>query len=195
MGPWNVCFELWCWRRLLSVTWTSRRSNQSILKEMRPDIHWKDWCWSWNSNTLAIWCWEQTYWKRPCYWERLRAGGEGDYRGWDGWTVSPTQWTWVCASSGGWWRTGKPGELQSMGSRVGHDWTTGQQQNKCQGKQFTVLGRMFNKRGLNKPGYWGFMVAQWLRLCLPVLGVQVPSLVRRLSSHMPWCQQSKIQQK
>ena len=118
MGPWNVCFELWCWRRLLSVTWTSRRSNQSILKEMRPDIHWKDWCWSWNSNTLAIWCWEQTYWKRPCYWERLRAGGEGDYRGWDGWTVSPTQWTWVCASSGGWWRTGSLASCSPWGHEL-----------------------------------------------------------------------------
>ena len=49
-------FELWCWRRLLRVPWTSRRSNQSIVKEINPDIHWKDWCWSWSSNTLATWC-------------------------------------------------------------------------------------------------------------------------------------------
>ena len=46
-------FELWCWRRLLRVPWTARRSNQSILKEISLNIHWKDWCWSWNSNTLA----------------------------------------------------------------------------------------------------------------------------------------------
>ena len=48
-------------------------------------------CWSWNSNTLASWCEELTHWKRPCCWERLGAGGEGDDRGWDGWMVSPTQ--------------------------------------------------------------------------------------------------------
>ena len=79
-------FELWCWRRLLRVPWTARRFNQSILKESILTIHWKDWCWSWNSNTLATWCKELTHWKRPWCWERLRARGEGDDRGWDvGW--------------------------------------------------------------------------------------------------------------
>ena len=58
------------------------------------NIHWKDWCWSWNSNTLATWCKELTNWKRPWCWERLKAG-EGNDRGWDGWMASPTQWTWV----------------------------------------------------------------------------------------------------
>ena len=87
-------FELWCWRRLLRVPWTARRSNQSILKEISPDVHWKDWCWSWNSNTLATWCEELTHLTRPWCWERLRAGGEGDNRGWDGWMASLTQWTW-----------------------------------------------------------------------------------------------------
>ena len=78
-------FELWCWRRLLRVPWTARRSNQSFLKVISPYIHWKDWCWSWNSNTLAIWCEEPTHWKRPWCWERLKAGEEGDRRGWDPW--------------------------------------------------------------------------------------------------------------
>ena len=55
---------LWCWRRLLRVPWTARRSNQSILKEINPKYHWKDWCWSWNSNILATWCEELTHWKR-----------------------------------------------------------------------------------------------------------------------------------
>ena len=87
-------FELWCWRRLWRVPWTARRSNQSILKEISPDVHWKDWCWSWNSNTLATWCEELTHLTRPWCWERLRAGGEGDNRGWDGWIASLTQWTW-----------------------------------------------------------------------------------------------------
>ena len=53
-------------------------------------VHWKDWCWSWNSNTLATWCEELTHWKRPWCWERLKAGGEGDDRGWDGWMASLT---------------------------------------------------------------------------------------------------------
>ena len=89
-------FEMWCWRRLLRVPWTAWRSNQSILKEISPEYHWKDWYWSWNSNTLATWCEELTHLKRPWCWERLRARGEGDDRGWDGWMASPTQWTWVC---------------------------------------------------------------------------------------------------
>ena len=88
-------------------------------------MHWKDWCWSWSSNTLATWCEELTHWKRPWCWERLKAGGEGDNRGWDGLMASPTQWTWVLASSGSWWWTGKPGKPQSIGlQRVGHNWPT-----------------------------------------------------------------------
>ena len=111
-------FELWCWRRLLRVP---------ILKEISPEknIHWKDWCWSWNSNTLATWCEKLTHLKRPSCWERLKAGGKGDNSGWDGWMVSPTQWSWVWVSSGSWWWTGRPGVLQSKGlQRVGHDWVT-----------------------------------------------------------------------
>ena len=123
---WRIdAFEVWCWRRLLRVPWTARRSNQSILKEISPGVHWKDWCWGWNSNTLATWCKELTHLKRPWCWEGLRAGGEEDDRGWDGWMVSPTQWTWVWVDSRSWWWTGRPGTLQFMGSqRVGHDWVT-----------------------------------------------------------------------
>ena len=109
-------FELWCWGKLLRVPWTARRSNQSILKEISPEIHWKDSCWSCNSNTLAIWCNELTHWKRPWCWERLKAGEGGD-RGWDDWMASLTRWPWICASSGSWWWTGKPGMLQSMESQ------------------------------------------------------------------------------
>ena len=117
-------FELWCWRRLLRVPWTAR-SNHSILKEISPEYYWKDWCWSWNSNTLATWCKELTHWKRPWCWERLKAGGEGDDRVWDGWMASPAQWIWVWVSSGIWWWTGKPGMLQSVGwQRIGHNWET-----------------------------------------------------------------------
>ena len=88
-------------------------------------VHWKDWCWSWNSNTLATWCEEPTHWERPWCWERLKAGGEGDDRGWDGWLASPTQWTWVWVDSGSWWWTGRPGVLRYLWShRVKHDWAT-----------------------------------------------------------------------
>jgi len=68
---------------------------------------------------------ELTHWKRPWCWERLKAGGEVDHRGWDGWMASLTRWTWVWVNSGSWWWTGRPGVLQSMESqRVGHDWAT-----------------------------------------------------------------------
>ena len=100
-------FELWCWRRLLRVPWTERRANQSILKEIigysldihwiSLNIHWKDWCWS--SNTLATWFEELTHWKKPWCWERLKARGQGDDRGWDDWMALPTRWTWVWVSS------------------------------------------------------------------------------------------------
>ena len=89
------------------------------------NIHWMDWCWSWNSNTLATWCEELTHWKRPLYWKRLKAGGEGDDRGWDGWMASLTLWTSVWVSSGSWRWTEKTGVLQSMGlQRVGQDSVT-----------------------------------------------------------------------
>ena len=83
------------------------------------------WCWSWNSNTLATWWEELTHLKRPWCWERLRAGGEGDDRGWNGWMASLTQWTWVWVNSWSWWWTGRPGVLRFMRSqRVGQDWAT-----------------------------------------------------------------------
>ena len=118
-------FELWCWRRLLRVPWTARKSNQSILRKSTLNIHWKDWCWSWSSSTLATWYKELTHWKIPWCWERLKVGGEGDERGWDGWMASLTQQTWVWVNFGSWWWTGRPGVLHSMGSqRIGHDWVT-----------------------------------------------------------------------
>ena len=100
---WRIdAFELWYWRRLLIVSWTARRCNQSILKEISPEyslerlIHWKSvlnihW-WSWNSTTLATWCEELTHWKRPWCWVILKAEGKGDNRGWDGWMASLTQY-------------------------------------------------------------------------------------------------------
>ena len=118
-------FELWCWRRLLRVPWTTRRSNQSFLKDISPGCSLEGLCWSWNSNTLATSCEELIDWKRPWCWEGLGAGGEGDDRGWDGWMASPTRWAWVWVNSRSWWWTGSPGMLRFMGSqRVKHDWVT-----------------------------------------------------------------------
>ena len=116
-------FELWCWRRLLRVPWTARRSNQWILKKISPEYSWKDWCWNWNSSPLAIWCEELTHLKRSWCWERLKVGGEGDDRGWDGCKALPTQWTWVLVNSRSWWWIRRPGMLQPTGSqRVRQDW-------------------------------------------------------------------------
>ena len=118
-------FKLWCWRRLLRIPWTARRSNQSILKEISPEYALEGLILKLKLNTLATWCKELTHWKTPWCYKRLKARGEGAYRGWDGWMASPTQWTWVWASFGSWWWTGKPGMLHSMGSqRVGHNWET-----------------------------------------------------------------------
>ena len=106
-------------------SWESLGQQGDQTRKSVLNIHWKDWWWSWSSNTLDIWCEGQTHWKRPWCWERLRAGGEGDDREWDGWMASLTQWTWVWTSSESWWRTGTPGILQSMESqRVRHDWAT-----------------------------------------------------------------------
>ena len=78
-----------------------------------------------NSTTLTTWCEELTHWKRPWCWGTLKAGGKGDDRGWDGWMASQARRTWVWASSGGDWRTGKPGVLQFMGlQRVAQDFAT-----------------------------------------------------------------------
>ena len=74
---------------------------------------------------FGTWCKGLTHWKRPWCWEKLKVGGEGDNRGWDGWMASLTQWTWVWLNSWSWWWTGRPGVLQSiLLQRVGHDWVT-----------------------------------------------------------------------
>ena len=100
------------------------KENQPVHPKVL-NIHWKDWCWIWNSNTLATCCEELTHWKRPWWWERMKARGEGNDRGWDGWMASLTQGRWVWPSSWSWWQIGKHGVLQSMGlQRVRHDWST-----------------------------------------------------------------------
>ena len=117
-------FELGCWRRLLRVLWTAKRSNQSILKEISTEYSLEGLLLKlqyfghlmWRTNSLK---------KKPWCWERLRARGERSDRGWDRWMASLTQWTWASANSGRWWRTGMPGVLQFMGlQRVRHDLVT-----------------------------------------------------------------------
>ena len=127
----NWAPKTWCfWTVMLEKTLESPLD----CKEIQP-VHPKgdqSWvfigrtdCWGWNSNTLATWWEDLTHLKRPWCWERLRAGGKGDNRGWDGWMASPIQWAWVWVNSVSWWWTGGPDRLQSMWlQRVGHDWAT-----------------------------------------------------------------------
>ena len=119
-------FELRCWRRLLRVPWTAWRSNQSILKEISPEYSLEGLMLKLKLQyTLATWYKELTHWKRPWHWERLKAAGEGEDRGWNDWMASPTWWTWVWATSGNWYWIWMPGVMQPMGSqRDRPDWVT-----------------------------------------------------------------------
>ena len=120
--PKNWCFWIVVLERLLKVPWTARRSNQSILKENSPEYSLEGPMLKLKLQNFGH-LMQRTDW--PWCWERLKAGEEGDDRGWDGWMASPTWWIWVWASSGSWWWTGKPGVRQSMVSqRVRQDWVT-----------------------------------------------------------------------
>ena len=97
------------------------QASQSYRKSTLNTL-WKNWGWSWSSSILVTWWEELTHWKRLWCWERLNAVGEEGNRGWDGWMVSLIRWTWTGANSGRWWGTGKPGVLQSIGSRESQTW-------------------------------------------------------------------------
>ena len=113
-------FELWCWRRLLRVPWTARRSNLSIIKEISPEYSLEGLMLKLKFQSFGHLMQRTTHLKRPWCWERLKAGEEEDHKGWDGWMASPTRWTWVWVNSRSWWWTGRPGVLRCMGSqRIG----------------------------------------------------------------------------
>ena len=117
--------ELCCWRRLLRVPWTARRSSQSILKEISPEYSLEGLMLKLKLQYFDHLIWRTDSLGKTLCWEKLKAGGKGDHRGWDSWMASLTWRTWVWVNSGSWWWTGKPGVLQSMGSqRIRHDWVT-----------------------------------------------------------------------
>ena len=110
---WRIdAFELWFWRKLLRVPWTAQISTQSILKEISPEYSLKGLMLKLKLQYLAAYSEKRTHLKRPWCWKRLKAGGEGDDRGRDGWMASRTQWRWVWVNSGRWWWTGRPGMLR-----------------------------------------------------------------------------------
>ena len=118
-------FELWCWRRLLRVPWTARRSNQSIVKETSPGCSLEGLMLKLKLQYLGHLMRRVDSLEKTLMLGGIGGRRGGDNRGWDGWMASPTQWTWVWVNSGCWWWTGRPGMLQFMGSqRVGHDWAT-----------------------------------------------------------------------
>ena len=104
-------FELWSWRRLFRVPWTARKSNQLILKEISPEYSLEGLMLKLKLQYFGQLMWRTDSLEKPWYWEKLKAGGEGDNRGWDDWMASLIQWTWVWVSSESWWWTGKPGML------------------------------------------------------------------------------------
>ena len=118
-------FELWCWRRLLRVPWTARRSNQSILKEISPGVSLEGMMLKLKLQLFGHLMQRVDSLEKVLMLWGIGAGRKGDNRGWDGWMASPTQWPWVWVNSGSWWWTGRPGVLQFMGSQiVRHDWAT-----------------------------------------------------------------------
>ena len=163
---WRIdAFELWCWRRLLRVPWTARISNQSVLKEISPEYTLEGLMLKLKLK-LKLQYFGHLMWRTDFLEKTLMLGKTegGRRRGRQRmrWMASLTRWTWIWINSRSWWRTGRPGMLQSMGlQRVGYDWATEL--------------KWFVKKGT-------FLRAQWLRICLAMKGTQVWSLVGELTS-------------
>ena len=153
------------------------------------NIHWKDWCWSWRSNTLATWCKVLAHWKRPWCWKRLRAGGEGDDRGWDGWMASLTQRTWVWPRSRRWWRTRKGLACCSpWDHRVGPNLTTEQQKMRVGTTQMYDLRVVYLSSLGSLAGFSAWSLTSPKSRCLQVGSYQDPpgrTCFLGLSGHWP----------
>ena len=164
-------FELWCWRRLLRVHWTAKRSNQSILKEINPEYSLERLLLKLKLQYFDHLI-QRTDSLEKTLMLRKTEGGEGDTRGWDDLMASPTRRSWIWASFRRWWRTGKPGMLQSLGSwRARHDWEIEQFPFnpvvwwRVDYTHFQIDG--FKPVNATKQdfSFRTFLVAQWLRLC------------------------------
>ena len=124
-APKNCYFWTMVLRRLLRVPWTSKRSNQSILKEIRPEYSLEGLILKLKLQYFCHLMRRTDSFEKTLMLGKIEGRRRRGDRGWDGWMALLTQRTWVWVNSGSWWRTGRPGVLQSMGSqRVGHDWAT-----------------------------------------------------------------------
>ena len=173
-------FELWCWQRLLWVLWTAWKSNQSIPEEINLDYSLEGLVPMLKFNTLATWCAEPTHWKRPWFWERWRAWGEGEDRGWDGRMASLTRWTWVWVNSGNWWWTGRPGGHSPWGHKESDttewlNWTEPRKYSFTDYAEFPNTGISYNIKksysinlttNLIKKKVWQIQVFQNSNFCL-----------------------------
>ena len=157
-------FELWCWRRLLRVPWTARRSNQSILKEIGSRRSLEGMMLKLKLQYFGHLMWRVDSLEKTLILGGIGAGGEGDNRGWNGWMASLTWCTWIWVNSGSWWWTGRPGVLRFIGSqRVGHDWRTGLNWTELKAKDennilYVILAdlihrAMFSTKFVLPPGY------------------------------------------
>ena len=127
-------FELWCWKRLLKVPWTAKRSNQSILKEISLEYSLEGLMVKLKLQYFGHLMWRTDSLEKPLMLGKIE-GGRRRWWQWMRW-ASPTQWTWLWVNSGSWWWTGRPGVLQSMGlQRVRHNWATELNWLKREGKK------------------------------------------------------------
>ena len=118
-------FEPWCWRRLLRVPWTARRSYQSILKEIIPEYSLEGLMLKLKLQYFGHLMWRTDSFEKTLMLGKIEGKRRRGRQRWDGWMASPTKWKWIWARSRSWWWTGRPGVLQSMGSQwVGHNWAT-----------------------------------------------------------------------
>ena len=136
-------FELWCWRRLLRVPWTARRSNQSILKQISPECSLERLMLKRKLQYFVYLMQRTDHLKRPWCWKRLKAGREGDDRGWESLMASPTQWTRVWVNSESWQWTGRPDVLQSMGSQSRTQLSEWTELNWCLWRKIITIESLF----------------------------------------------------